>query len=55
MRQVLRGVTLVVTALAVAAPAFASAVPEMDPSIATSALILLCGGVVSLIEWRRRK
>jgi hypothetical protein len=55
MKRKFRVLGLAVLAVAVATPAFASAVPELDPSIATSALILLVGGTISLIEWRRRK
>jgi uncharacterized membrane protein YfcA len=55
MNRSLEILALTVTGVLLAVPAFASAVPEMDPSIASSAMILLVGGVVSLIEWRRRK
>jgi hypothetical protein len=56
MKQSLRVVGLVMTAVAVAVPAFAiPTVPEIDPSIIPSGVMVLVGGVLALVEWRRRK
>lgn len=56
MKRSLEILAFTITGVVLAVPAFAApAAPEMDPSIATSAMILLVGGFVSLIEWRRRK
>jgi hypothetical protein len=47
------GFVLVFTAVSASAWAFAKPAPEMDPSVATSAVALLGGGL-ALIAGRRR-
>jgi LPXTG-motif cell wall-anchored protein len=54
MRQSFKVLSLAVLALAVAVPAFASVVPEIDPGTAVSGLSLLVGGVL-VLRGRRRK
>jgi hypothetical protein len=55
MKQSLWMLGLTMIALAVAAPAFATAVvPEIDPSMVSSGLAALVGGVL-VLTGRRRK
>jgi hypothetical protein len=54
MKQAFRTVGLAMMVLVVAAPAFASTVPEIDPSVAASGLAALVGGVL-VLKGRRRK
>jgi hypothetical protein len=56
MNHSLKMLGLMIAALVVAVPAFAtSVVPEIDPSVAASGLAALVGGVLVLKGRRRRK
>ena len=58
MKQWLGIVGLVIMAVAVAVPAYATrpvAAPEIDPSMAVSGVSALVGGVLVLVGRRRRK
>lgn len=54
MTQPFKILSLAALALAVAIPAFATVVPEIDPGMAVSGLSLLVGGVL-VLRGRRRK
>jgi uncharacterized membrane protein HdeD (DUF308 family) len=54
MKNSLKVLTMAVVAVAVAVPAFATPVPEIDPSMAASGLTALIGGVLVLMGRRRR-
>ncbi len=54
MQRLLTGLGIAVLTIGVASPAFADVpVPEIDPSVAQSALTLLVGGVLVLLGRRR--
>ena len=55
MKESLRVLGLVTLVVAAAAPAFASAVPEIDPTTAVSGVTALVGGLLVLMGRRRRK
>jgi len=54
MKGCLTWLGIAVLAIGVASPAFARVVPEIDPSVAQSALTVLVGGVLVLLGRRRR-